>query len=61
MFSKRINSTRESIDIHDFVGFGITERLVQRVMPTKYFPASPRRNGFCQQIIFGGMVGSGLS
>lgn len=61
MFSKRMNSTRASADIHDLVGLGVTAKLVQRVMPARYLLSLPRRSGFCQQSTLGGMVGSGLS
>src|SRR5262249_6261894 len=61
MFSNCMNSTRESADTHDLVGFFRTAKLVQRVKPAKYFPSTPSRSGFCQQSMFGGIVGSGLS
>ena len=60
-FSKRMNSTRESAEIHDLVGFLRTAKLVQRVKPAKYLPSLPSRSGFCQQSMLGGMFGSGLS
>src|SRR5947207_7633924 len=59
--SKRINSTTESCEIQDDVGFFFTALLVQRVRPTKYFPSFVRRNGFCHVMQLAGNAGSGLS
>ena len=60
-FSNRMNSTRESAEIHAGVACLRTAKLVQRVNPAKYLPSLPRRSGFCQQSMFGGMAESGLS
>ena len=56
-----MNSTRASAERQSLVGFLLTAKLVHRVKPAKYLPSLPSRSGFCQQSMFGGMLGSGLS